>query len=338
MPEDIQNVQKRFEELIKQVTTLTELDSLKVEYLGKKGIVTGLLKKIPTLPASERKSFGTAVNSLKSLCGRLIQEKRESILKSQETTDVDISLPGRKGYLGSRNPIITIIEEITHIFYSMGFEVIEGPDIETEYYNFDALNTPDYHPSRDIQDTFYLAMPGYLLRTQTSPVQIRTMETHPLPIRMISPGRCYRRDAIDPTHYICFHQVEGLYIDRNVTMAMLKGVLSVFARRLLGKQTQIRFRPHFFPFTEPSVEYDITCTICGGKGCRVCKNTGWLEISGAGMVHPKVLEISGIDPKKFRGYAFGMGVERLAMIKYQIDDIRHFYNNDIRFLSQFRGR
>jgi phenylalanyl-tRNA synthetase alpha chain len=248
----------------------------------------------------------------------------------------DPTLPGLWRGPGVRHPITLVIEEAIRIFSMLGFTVADGPDIETEYHNFDALNTPADHPSRDIQDTFWLAS-GQLLRTQTSPVQIRVMENRKPPVRIIAPGRCYRRDTTDATHSANFHQIEGLYVDREVSMADLKGDITFFAHQMMGKDVKVRFRPHFFPFTEPSVEYDFSCHLCGGQGCRVCKHSGWIEISGAGMVNPKVFRTVGYDPDTTTGYAFGMGVERIAMIKYGIEDIRHLYDNDVRFLEQFRS-
>ncbi|MDI6739106.1 MAG: phenylalanine--tRNA ligase subunit alpha, partial [Candidatus Edwardsbacteria bacterium] len=249
---------------------------------------------------------------------------------------IDVSLPGRAPWLGHRHPLSQLLSEITDIFHGLGFTVAEGPDVDTEHYNFDALNAPADHPARNLQDTFYIKdRPGQLLRTQTSTVQIRVMEKQPPPVRIIAPGRCYRRDAIDASHMPVFHQVEGLYVDTNVTMADLKATITYFARQLLGPKIKIRFRPHFFPFTEPSVEYDFSCVFCQGTGCRVCKQSGWLEISGAGMVDPNVFRNVGYDPEVYSGFAWGMGLERVAMLKYGINDIRLFYQGDVRFLQQF---
>jgi len=309
------------------------LAQLRAEFLGRKGRLAQLMKALAGLPAELRPEAGKFANEIKQKLENLFadfspHEKRKSPI-------FDATLPGRKSPLGGLHPIGRVFREIIEIFHGMGFSVASGPEIETEYYNFDALNTPENHPARDIQDTFYLQKKGWLLRTHTSPVQIHVMESQKPPVRVIVPGKCYRRDAIDATHYYAFHQVEGLYVDEDVTLADLKGVIYGFARQLLGKDAEVRFRPHFFPFTEPSVEYDFSCPSCKGAGCRICKGTGWLEISGAGMVDPEVFKAVGYDPDKVQGYAFGMGVERIAMVKYGIDDIRMFYENDLAFLEQF---
>jgi phenylalanyl-tRNA synthetase alpha chain len=337
MHEKLEKLEKEAESLINSSSSESELESIRVKLLGKKGELTELLRSVGTLPAEERPIFGRKVNELKERLDRLIRERLAELKRPEARRRLDLSLPGRAYFAGSLHPINIIIDEVVRIFTSMGFEIAGGPEIESEYYNFDALNTPEDHPARDIQDTFYLQKKGYLLRTHTSPVQIRVMESQRPPVRIIAPGKCFRRDAIDATHFICFHQVEGLYVDRDVSLADLKGVLTVLARELFRQDVKIRFRPHFFPFTEPSVEYDFSCTFCGGKGCKICKNTGWIEISGAGMVHPEVFKAVGYDPERWQGYAFGMGIERIAMIKFGIDDIRLFYENDLRFLSQFRG-
>ena len=321
---------------IESCSDIDELKQLKVRYLGRKGELTSILRSIGKLSVRERPAVGKAAGEAKALLSQRLQEAFSSLAEKQRGPQefFDITLPGRRPSVGRKHPLTQVIDEIVRIFHGMGFSVAEGPDVETEYYNFDALNTPADHPSRDIQDTFYLES-GELLRTQTSPVQIRVMEKQHPPVRIIAPGRCYRRDTPDATHSPNFHQVEGLYVDTDVTMADLKGALTVFARQLLGKEVKVRFRPHFFPFTEPSVEYDFSCTACGGKGCSLCKGTGWMEISGAGMVHPAVFEAVGYDSERYSGYAFGMGVERIAIVKYGIDDIRLFYENDLRFLQQF---
>ena len=314
-----------------------ELDTVRVKYLGRNGLLPEVMKGLKDAPPEDRPAMGRLANELKQELSALLDSRRDSLQKGQggdQRRPFDSSLPGLWRQPGSRHPISLIIEETIRIFSSLGFTVADGPDIETEYHNFDALNTPDDHPSRDTQDTFWLET-RQLLRTHTSPVQIRVMESQKPPVRIIAPGRCYRRDTTDATHSANFHQVEGLYVDRQVSMADLKGDITYFAHQMMGTGVKVRFRPHFFPFTEPSVEYDFSCHVCGGKGCRVCKNSGWIEISGAGMVHPKVLRAVGYDPDEVMGYAFGMGVERIAMIKYGIEDIRLLYDNDVRFLEQF---
>ncbi|MCK4591534.1 MAG: phenylalanine--tRNA ligase subunit alpha [Candidatus Latescibacteria bacterium] len=315
---------------------IDQLNQLKVKYLGRKGELTDILRSIGKLSAQERPAVGKLAGEVKALISQRLQEIFSSLEAKQQSPQefFDITMPGRRPSVGKKHPLTQLIDEIVKIFHGMGFSVAEGPDVETEYYNFDALNTPADHPSRDIQDTFYLEN-GELLRTHTSPVQIRVMEKQRPPVRIIAPGKCYRRDTPDATHSPNFHHVEGLYVDTDVTMADLKGALVVFAQQLLGKEVRVRFRPHFFPFTEPSVEWDFSCTACGGKGCNLCKGTGWIEISGAGMVDPAVFEAVGYDSEKYSGYAFGMGVERIAMVKYGINDIRLFYENDLRFIQQF---
>ena len=313
------------------------LEAVRIKYLGRNGLVPEIMDNLRNIPAADRRDVGRLANELKNELQNLVNSRKQDLQQSAVSTvaaSFDCSLPGRWRGLGSRHPVTQVIERTIGIFRSMGFTVADGPDIESEYHNFDALNTPADHPSRDTQDTFYLKT-GQLLRTQTSPVQIRVMEKQKPPVRIIAPGRCYRRDTTDATHSANFHQIEGLYVDREVSMAELKGDLTYFARQLMGPGVNIRFRPHFFPFTEPSVEYDFSCHVCGGKGCRVCKFSGWIEISGAGMVNPKVFTIVGYDPEAVTGYAFGMGVERIAMILYGIPDIRMLYENDVRFLEQF---
>ena len=290
------------------------------------------------LAPEDRPAFGRMVNELKSLVERLLEDKEKELkelekLKKLESERVDITLPGRLPAIGGVHPITLVMEEIVDVFRSMGFQVAEGPEVEDDYHNFEALNIPPDHPARDMQDTFYIKE-GILLRTHTSPVQIRVMTKYPLPIRIIAPGKVYRRD-FDVSHTPMFHQVEGLLVDRDVTFAELKGTLEEFARRIFGEGTKVRFRPSYFPFTEPSAEMDIGCVICGGEGCRVCKGTGWLEILGCGMVDPEVFRSVGYDVSQVTGYAFGLGVERIAMLKFGIDDIRLFFENDLRFLRQF---
>jgi len=314
-----------------------ELEAVRIRYLGRKGRVPEIMDNLRNLPPEDRRDVGRLANELKNeLQARLDARKQEmaETPSAKAGASFDATLPGRWRGLGSRHPVSQIVERAIHIFHQLGFTVADGPDVETEFNNFDALNTPADHPSRDTQDTFYLKT-GELLRTQTSPVQIRVMQKQKPPVRIIAPGRCYRRDTSDATHSANFHQIEGLYVDRQVSMADLKGDLTYFARQMIGPDVNIRFRPHFFPFTEPSVEYDFSCHVCGGKGCRVCKHSGWIEISGAGMVNPKVLRNVGYDPEAVTGYAFGMGVERIAMILFGIPDIRMLYDNDVRFLEQF---
>ncbi len=313
------------------------LEAVRVKYLSRNGQIPAIMDNLRNIPQADRRAVGQGANELKNALQAAIDARKQDLQQSASAQDAaafDVTLPGRWRGLGSRHPVTQIIERAMDIFHSMGFTVADGPDVETEYYNFDALNTPADHPSRDTQDTFYLKT-GELLRTQTSPVQIRVMEKQKPPVRIIAPGRCYRRDTTDATHSANFHQVEGLYVDRKVSMADLKGDLTYFAKQMMGPDVKVRFRPHFFPFTEPSIEYDFSCHVCGGKGCRVCKHSGWIEISGAGMVNPKVFQIVGYDPEQVTGYAFGMGVERIAMILYGIPDIRMLYDNDVRFLEQF---
>lgn len=310
------------------------LDSLKIELLGRKGKLTDFSKAIGKASDDVRPQIGAAVNRLRKLFEELIAAKEESFGGAAKKQAIDYTLPVRADFLGHKHPLLQTVDDIVEIFKSMGFEIASGPDVETDYYNFDALNTPEDHPARDLSDTFYLKK-GVLLRTHTSPVQIRTMEKHKPPIRIIAPGRCYRSDYPDASHSPVFYQCEGLYVDEGVSMADLKGVITAFARTMFGKDIKVRFRPHFFPFTEPSVEYDFSCMICGGKGCRVCKNNGWLEISGAGMVDPEVFRAVGYDSEKYTGYAFGMGVDRITLLRYRIDDIRLLYENDVRFIRQF---
>ena len=321
----------------RQAISLPALDAVRVKYLGRKGLLPGIMENLKSVAPAERPEIGRCANELKQELGAALEEARARLQqagKAAERRQSDVTLPGAWRGLGTRHPVTQIIDEAIRIFGMLGFTVADGPDIETEYHNFDALNTPADHPSRDIQDTFWLAS-GQLLRTQTSPVQIRVMESRQPPVRIIAPGRCYRRDTTDATHSAIFHQIEGLYVDRKVSLAELKGDLTFFARQMMGPEVKVRFRPHFFPFTEPSVEYDFSCHVCKGRGCRVCKQSGWIEISGAGMVNPKVFKIVGYDAEAYTGYAFGMGVERIAMIKFGVEDIRLFYDNDVRFLEQF---
>ena len=317
-----------------------ELEQVRVRFLGRQGALTQLLRSLGTLPPEERPVVGAAANEAKRQLEALLETRVDEARHTERVSErrrqrLDLTLPGRRPPLGTVHPLTRVHDEIVTIFAGLGFSVAEGPDIETDYYNFEALNIPADHPARDMQDTFYLPG-GLLLRTHTSPVQIRTMLAQKPPVRIVVPGRVHRRDVPDASHSPVFHQVEGLAVDRHVTMADLKGTLELFAREMFGPKSRIRFRPSFFPFTEPSAEVDVVCFLCGGDGCRVCKQSGWLEILGSGMVHPHVLKNVGYDPEEVTGWAFGMGIERIAMLKYGIDDIRLFYENDLRFLRQFR--
>ncbi len=337
--DDLKEAQREaFEELAK-VDKIKELEELKIKYLGRKGIIPSLLKNLKEAPVESRPTLGKLANEVKNQVEGIFNKRIEE-LKIQESpekkrTEVfDYTLPGRRGWSGKLHPITQISQQIIEIFYGMGFEVAKGPDVETDYYNFGALNFPKDHPARDMQDTFYVN-DDILLRTHTSPVQVRVMEKRKPPLRIIAPGRCYRHEAINARSFCTFHQVEGFYVDTNVTFADLKGVLSAFVWELFGKEVAVRFRGSFFPFTEPSAEMDIACVNCKGKGCGLCKYRGWLESLGAGMIDPEVFKNVGYDPEVYTGYAFGMGVERIAMLRYGIDDIRLFYENDLRFLRQF---
>ncbi len=316
-----------------------ELDALRVKYLGKKGIVSLLSQGMPSVPKEQKPEAGKLLQEVRTGIEQMLERarvkiRREKIQREIEQEFFDISLPGANPGFGARHPISAVMEEIVDIFTGMGFQVEEGPEAESDYYNFEGLNFPPEHPARDMQDTFHLTEIEMLLRTHTSPVQVRAMEKYGPPLSVIAPGKVYRCDA-DITHSPMFHQIEGFTIDKKVTMGDLKGTLQTFIRRLYGADTKIRLRPSFFPFVEPGAEMDVSCVICGGKGCRVCKHTGWLEILGAGMIHPNVMKSSNIDPEVWSGFAFGMGIERVAMLKYGVDDIRLFFENDMRFLRQF---
>lgn len=319
--------------------TDANLEQIKIQYLGKKGELTAILRGMGTLSAEERPIVGQLVNEVKVAIENAIAEKNV-IIKQKQLEDqlknekIDVTMPSSPLKVGKIHPLTQVQREIEDIFIGMGFSIAEGPEVELDYYNFQALNIPENHPARDTQDTFYIT-DNILLRSQTSPVQVRTMEQQKPPIRVISPGRVYRSDAVDATHSPLFHQIEGLVVDKGITMGDLKGMLETFAKRFFGSDTRLRFRPHHFPFTEPSAEVDVSCFVCGGKGCRLCKNEGWIEILGAGMVHPFVLSNCGIDPNEYSGFAFGMGIERIAMKQYGIDDMRLLYENDVRFLEQF---
>ena len=329
---------KAFEELT-AAQDLKDLDAVRVKYLGKKGELTAILKQMGKLSAEERPVIGQLANQVRAQIEERLEETKtnlEAHLLDQRlaTETLDVTMPGKRSVLGKKHPITIVLDELKEIFIGMGFDVAQGPEVELDYYNFEALNIPKDHPARDTQDTFYIN-DNVVLRTQTSPIQIRVMEKQKPPIRIIAPGRVYRSDALDATHSPLFHQVEGLVVDKNITMADLKGTLEVFVKRLYGEESVVRFRPHLFPFTEPSAELDVQCFNCHGEGCRLCKGEGWIEILGCGMVHPKVLENCGIDPEEYSGFAFGMGLERLVMRRYNIDDLRLFYENDARFLNQF---
>jgi len=323
---------------ISQASTEKEISEIRVKYLGKKGSITQVLKSLGTLPESERREVGQRANQLKESTEAKIEETLLQIQERErrealEREKIDVTLPGRRIPVGKRHPLTQILDEIIDIFSRLGFEVVEGPEVELDYYNFEALNIPKGHPAREMQATFFISE-DVVLRTHTSPVQVRTMEKKRPPVRVICPGAVYRCDS-DPTHSPMFHQVEGLLVDKGITFADLKGVLTVFVHQMFGKETKLRFRTSFFPFTEPSAEIDIECFICGGKGCGVCSNTGWLEILGSGMVDPAVYKFVNYDPEEVTGFAFGMGIERIAMLKFGINDIRLFFMNDLRFLKQF---
>ena len=316
-----------------------DLEALRIKYLGKKGELTAVLRGMGQLPAEERPVIGQLANDVRAaieeaLNARLDEAKEAALRHKLQKETLDVTVPGDETPVGHLHPLTRIQREMEDIFLGMGFSIAEGPEVEYDYYNFQALNIPPDHPARDTQDTFYITE-NILLRSQTSPVQVHVMESQQPPIKIISPGRVYRSDAVDATHSPLFHQMEGMVIDKGVTMSDLKGTLAMFARRMFGEETKIRFRPHHFPFTEPSAEVDVSCFLCGGKGCRFCKGEGWIEILGAGMVHPNVLRNCNIDPDVYSGYAFGMGIERIALLKYHIDDMRLLYENDTRFLGQF---
>jgi phenylalanyl-tRNA synthetase alpha chain len=338
--EQIEQLRQKALGRLAEARSAKELEELRVKILGKKGDLTSILRGISKLPADQRPRIGELANQVRDRINKAIIERAEELKAAaliQELAEekIDITLPGKPFPLGTRHPLNQVLDRIQEIFIGMGYQVVAGPQIETDYYNFEALNVPADHPARDMQDTFFLPG-GYLLRSQTSPVQVRTMERQAPPVRIIAPGAVYRCDA-DITHSPMFHQVEGLLIDRNITFADLKGTLEHFLHQLFGSKRPVRFRPSYFPFTEPSAEVDISCLMCGGSGCRVCSNTGWLEILGSGMVHPKVLEQVNYDPAEVGGFAFGVGVERIAMLLFGIGDIRLFFENDLRFLRQFQG-
>ncbi len=342
MKEKLEQLQSLALQEVGQAQTMQEINEIKIKYLGKKGPLTEVLRGMGGLSAEERPIIGKLANDVRETIGKEIAEKEE-VLKGKEmeqqlkAEQIDVTLPGKPSLKGNRHPLTKIIEQIEDVFIGMGFEIAEGPEVEADYYNFEALNLPKEHPARDMQDSFYIT-DEILMRTHTSPVQIRTMlnKNGEVPVKIICPGKVYRRDDDDATHSHQFIQIEGLVVDKGIKMSDLKGILLNFAREMYGEDTKIRLRPSFFPFTEPSAEVDVSCMMCGGDGCRVCKNTGWIEILGAGMVHPKVLENAGYDSEKYSGFAFGLGIDRIALIKYGIEDIRNLYTNDLKFLKQFK--
>ena len=338
MLDELERLQSEVALSISQASTEKEISEIRVKVLGKKGSLTQLLKRLGTLPEADRREIGKRANQVKEDLEKKIEETLLRIQEQErrevlEREKIDVTLPGRRIAVGKKHPLTQTLDEIIDIFSRLGFEVVEGPEVELDYYNFEALNIPKGHPAREMQATFFFSE-DVVLRTHTSPVQVRTMEKKRPPVRVICPGAVYRCDS-DPTHSPMFHQVEGLLVDQGITFADLKGVLTVFVHQMFGKETRLRFRPSFFPFTEPSAEIDIECFICGGKGCGVCSNTGWLEILGSGMVDPAVYKFVNYDPEEVTGFAFGMGIERIAMLKYGINDIRLFFTNDLRFLKQF---
>lgn len=342
MIDRLQQLKEEALQIVAEAETVNELKDIRVKYLGKKGPITEVLKGMGKLAPEERPKVGQVANEVRQAVSQSIEEKEkvleEKALEEQlKKESIDVTLPGRPIMRGGKHPLTSVVETIEDIFLGMGFTVAEGPEVETDYYNFESLNLPKNHPARDMQDSFYINT-DLLLRTQTSPVQTRTMEKHEGkgPVKIICPGKVYRRDEDDATHSHQFMQIEGLVVDEGIRMSDLKGIFATFVKKFFGEDREIRLRPSFFPFTEPSAELDISCALCSGNGCRTCKHTGWIEVLGSGMVHPNVLRMSGFDPEKYTGFAFGLGVERFAMLKYGIDDIRHFYTNDTRFLSQFK--
>ena len=341
MKEQLEAIRKSALDAVAETRTAADLEAVRVRYLGKKGELTAVLKQMGKLSPEERPVMGQLANDVRAALETAIEARSDALAQEAmaarlKAETVDVTIPGKKVELGHKHPMYTVLDEIKEIFINMGFEVMDGPEIEQADYNFTKLNAPENHPSRDWTDTFYLTEDSsILLRSQTSPMQIRAMETYGVPIRMVSPGRVYRKDEVDATHSPMFHQIEGLVVDKGITMADLKGTLNAVIREIYGPNTKTRFRPHHFPFTEPSCEVDIQCHKCGGVGCPTCKGEGWIEVLGAGMVHPKVLRGCGIDPEVYSGFAFGMGLERLAMGQFKISDLRLIFENDIRFLEQF---
>ena len=339
MQEQIAQIKQNALEAIEKAKDAKELDEVRIKYLGKKGELTVILRGMGNLTPEERPIIGSLVNQVRDELEIKIQEGEKSfadkaIEEKLSTENIDVTMPSEKVNLGSVHPITQIIKDVEDIFIGMGYQIADGPEVELATYNFDKLNTPPDHPARDMQDTFYIT-DNIILRSQTSSVQARVMEEQKPPIKIICPGAVYRSDSVDATHSPVFHQIEGLVVDKNISMTDLKGTLAMFAKKCLGEKIEIRFRPHHFPFTEPSAEADVSCFVCGGKGCRVCKGEGWIELLGCGMVHPNVLRNCGIDPDEYSGFAFGFGVERIAMAKFGIDDMRLLYENDVRFLKQF---
>ncbi|MBL6689630.1 MAG: phenylalanine--tRNA ligase subunit alpha [Pseudomonadales bacterium] len=338
---ELEDISRNAIDAVNAAADAAALDDVRVQYLGKKGELTGLLKGLGKLPAEERPAAGAEINKAKEAVRAAISEKKESlenaVLNEKLASEtIDVTLPGRNGDIGALHPVTQVLRRMEDFFISVGYTVVEGPEIEDDYHNFEALNLPAHHPARAMHDTFYFN-PELLLRTHTSPVQVRVMKSQQPPIRIICPGRVYRVDPPDPSHLPMFHQVEGLVVDKNISFADLKGTVVEFLRVFFEKEDlQVRFRPSYFPFTEPSAEVDVQCVHCDGAGCRVCSHTGWLEVMGSGMVHPKVLEYAGIDSEEYTGFAFGMGPDRLAMLRYSVDDLRHYLDNDLRFLKQFR--
>ncbi len=339
MQTQLKNIKVEAEKEIASAKTPKDIEDVRVKYLGKKGALTAILKQMGGLSSDERPIIGQLANEVRDFIGERINASMKKTKKARldeqlSAEKIDVTLPGVRKPLGHKHPLSIVLDEVKEIFVGMGFDIVDGPEIETDYYNFEALNMPKHHPARDTQDTFYIDE-NTLMRTQTSCVQIRTMENSEPPIRIISPGRVYRSDAVDATHSPLFHQIEGLVVDRGITFSDLKGTLETFFQALYGQGCVVRFRPHHFPYTEPSAEVDVQCFSCGGRGCRLCKNEGWIEILGCGMVHPVVLKNCGIDPEIYSGFAFGVGLERIAMRRYNINDMRLFYENDVRFLNQF---
>lgn len=339
MKEQLSAIKAAAEARLKEAADLAELEQLRIKFLGKKGELTAAMKEMGKLSKEERPAMGKLANEVRSFVENALSEKAEALKKEAAAAKLkietlDVTVPGKRPVYGKKHPLTTVLDDLKDIFIGMGFSIAEGPEVELDYYNFEALNIPKDHPARDTQDTFYIDE-NIVLRTQTSPVQVRVMENQKPPIRVIAPGKVFRSDTVDATHSPVFHQIEGLVVDKGITMADLKGTLEVFVKKLYGEDTKLRFRPHHFPFTEPSAEVDISCFNCGGEGCRICKGEGWIEILGCGMVHPKVLKNCDIDPEIYSGFAFGIGLERVTMFRYDIDDLRLFFENDIGFLKQF---
>ena len=339
MKQQLETILSNAKNELSETQNARELDAVRVKYLGKKGELTAILKGMKNVAPEERPVIGQLVNDVRAELEAALEKQGEKLEQSAleeklKSEALDVTMPAEQITLGHKHPLSVVLDEIKDIFIGLGFQIAEGPEVEYDHYNFEALNIPKEHPARDTQDTFYIS-DNVVLRTQTSPVQVRVMENQKPPIRIIAPGRVFRSDAVDATHSPLFHQIEGLVVDKNITMSDLKGILELFAKRLYGENTVVRFRPHHFPFTEPSAEMDIQCYQCHGEGCRLCKGEGWIEILGCGMVHPKVLETCNIDPEVYSGYAFGIGLERTVMGRFKIDDIRLFYENDVRFLHQF---